>query len=106
MKKSPWIHVLIGIACLTIPLLGIGWWIYVAQTNPGEHADLVQQFLSPFPGFLQNAQLLTWIQLAFCGAAFFFAYTGLDAKGASKYVSIVLLGLSGLLGFWLLFSLM
>ena len=106
LNRTAWTYVLLATATLLIPLAGIGWWIYVAETTPGAHADLVRRFLNPFPGILQSAVLITWIELAFCGASALFAYKGLDGRGLSKIVSLFLIGFSGLVGFWLLFSLM
>jgi hypothetical protein len=106
MKKSPWTYFLIGISCLVVPLLGIAWWIYVAETNPGGQMDMVDQFLSPFPVFLQSAKLITWIELGFCAGASWAFFKGLDHGRTLKWVSFLALCFTGLIGFWLLFSLM
>lgn len=104
--QSPWKRFFTGVAFLAIPVALIAWWIYVAETTMGGQAARVERFLNIFPTFLQNAQLVTWIQLAFTGTAFIIFFRGLNQKTFYKVLNIVMLGLSGLIGLWLLFTLM
>ncbi|NGP75470.1 hypothetical protein G3570_02415 [Balneolaceae bacterium YR4-1] len=106
ITQSPWKRFFTGVACLAIPVALIAWWIYVAETTMGGQAARVERFLNIFPSFLQNAQLVTWIQLAFTGAAFMLFFSGLVQKTFHKALSIAMLGFSGLIGLWLLFTLM
>lgn len=105
MNKSPWRHFIRGTITLVLPLSGVAWWIYVASTNPGTFEDMQAQFMTPFPAFL-GARAITLIELAMCGLAALMFFKGLDEKGVVKMLNLIMLGLSGLLGAWLLFSLM
>ena len=87
-------------------LWSIGWWVRVTAITEGGHADMVEAYLAAFPGFLQHAVLLTFCLLALCVTAMYLFYRGLDGIGIGKFYSVVMLGFSGLAGFWLLFSLM
>jgi len=106
MKRSPWMRLGLGLLLLAPPLLGIAWWIYVAQTNPGDHAAKVAQYLSPFPELLQDARFLTWIRVGFSGLALWTFYQGLEEKGGLRVLNLFFFDITGLAGFWLLFSLM
>lgn len=96
----------LGLVSLAIPVAVIVWWIYVAETTMGSQAMRVERFLDPFPPFLSDAQLVTWIQLAFTGVAFLIFSKGLKMKTIPKALNMALLCLSGLIGLWLLFTLM
>ncbi len=91
---------------MAFPVLGITWWIYIGQTNPGTHEVMVDQFLAPLPVFLRNARLVTIVQLVFSGAAVVWFIKGLDQGGSKKYVSLLLLCCAALIGLWLVFTLM
>ena len=106
MSHSPWRHCRLGLMCLAVPVIGIAWWIYVTQTHNGDHASLVEHFLSPFPEFLRSSLLITLVELAFSGAAFLMFIVGLGERGFPKYLNLAMLCFSGLIGSLLLFSLM
>ena len=103
-KAPRWRFFLIGLALLAVPLLAIGWWIYVTQTNPGEFQDMVAQYNSVFPNILAEGRRTTWIQLLFCGGACLAFFKGLDQRGAAMIANLIMLAFSGLIGFWLLLS--
>jgi len=106
MNQSPWYHIRLGLLSLLASVSGIVWWIYVAESTTGGHEERVARFLAPFPDFMSSAIIVTLVQLAFCGLASLLFFKGLDQKGVFKLLSLAGLCFSGLVGFWLLFSLM
>lgn len=104
--QRPWREFLLGWSALLIPLAGIAWWIIVTQTTPGEHADMVARFRAPFPDFMHVRGFITWIQIAFAGLAAILFFRGMDHRGVAMWANLAMLCFSGLIGFWLLFSLM
>lgn len=101
--QSPWRRFFIGVVCLAVPVAVIAWWIYVAETTMGSQAFKVKRFLDPFPSFLSDAYLVTWIQLAFTGAALLLFSRGLKQKPVPN---MAMLCLAGLIAMWLLFTMM
>ena len=106
MQQSPWHHFRLGLLSLCVSVSGIVWWIYVAESTPGGHEERVERFLAPFPDLISSALIVTLVQFAFCGLACLLFFKGLDQKGLFKLLNLAGLCLSGLIGFWLLFSLM
>ena len=102
--SSRWRFFKIGMALLAVPVVIIAWWIYVTQTNRGDFPEKVAQFNSVFPDFLAEGPRMTWIQLLFCGGACLAFFKGLDQRGFPMVASLIMLGFSGLIGFWLLMS--
>jgi hypothetical protein len=96
----------LGLMNLLIPLSGIGWWIYVTQTSTGDQQAMVSKFMKPFSGYVDSAESLTWGMVIFCIVAFWMFFKSLGADGAKKALSLTMLGFTGLIGFWLLFTLM
>lgn len=105
-RRSRWKEFILGWLALLVPIAGISWWIYVTQTTPGEHADMVARFRAPFPDFMSVRGPITWIQMAFAGLACLMFFKGMDHRGLAMVANLVMLCVAGLLGFWLLFSLM
>ena len=105
-RLSPWTLFFLGVTSLAVVVTTIAWWIYVAETTNGSHAMRVERFLEPFPTFLHNALLITLIQLAFSGVSFIIFYESLKLHSIPKALNITMLWVSGLISFWLLFTLM
>lgn len=103
---SPWKLFFAGVVCLAVPVAIIIWWIYVFETTMGSQAAKVERFLIILPSFLQNAQLVTWIQLAFTGAAFLTFSQVMKQKTVPVVLNMAMLCVSGLIGIWLLFTMM
>jgi len=105
-SRSHWKEFILGWLALLVPIAGLSWWIYVTQTTPGEHADMVARFRAPFPEFLSVRGPITWIQMAFAGLACVMFFKGMDHRGLALIANLVMLCFAGLICFWLLFSLM
>lgn len=106
MKYPFRLYFLLGIFNLLIPISGISWWIYITQTNSGDQIAKVNQFMSPFPAFIEGTGTVTGIMIIFCSVAFWMFFKGLESKGYQRVLSLIMLSFTGLIGFWLLFTLM
>lgn len=106
MKLSAKFSLILGLVSLLVPLSGIAWWIYITQTNPGDHYAMQEQFSRPFPQFMSDPRTWTWIMIAFCANAFWMFFRGLDEKGWMRGFSLFMIGFTSLIGLWLLFTLM
>jgi len=95
-----------GIVMLAVPIATIAWWIFIAESTAGDHAAKVAAYLEVFPAFLRDTTLLTFLQLGFAALSGLFFFNGIDGNTAMGRVSLILFCLSGLIGFWLLFTLM
>lgn len=106
INRTAWKHFFLGKLCLVFPIVTVAWWIYVSTTHDGTHAEILEAYQDVYPSFMRHPRPMTWIRIGFCGMAAWFAFRGLDGRGIVKVFNLILLGFSGLLGFWLLFSLM
>ena len=104
--QSSSIRFLIGLLFVTIPVSSIVWWIYITQTSSDEQVEMVAQFMEPIPDFISSAKTLTWIEIGFTAAASWLFIKNLEEKGIKRTINLAMLGFTGLIGLWLLFSLM
>ena len=95
---------IIASVLLTVIMVDMIWW-FRATDSDNSFEVIKQNYLSVFPGFLQNPLLLTGIAIVFLViSGIFFVQT---RKGNRlKIVSTVGFCLSFTLAFWQLFSLM
>lgn len=95
---------IIATLLLAIFIVDMIWW-FRATDNNGSFEVIKQNYLSVFPGFLQNPLLLTGIAILFLViSGIFFVQTRKGNK--LKTMSTVGFCLSFTLAFWQLFSLM
>lgn len=94
----------IGVLLVTVSILNKVWWIYVS-TLYTKFEDCKAAYLSLFPGYLQNAFLLTVIEIFLLAIA---AIIFLESKKAAylKKLSRILMIISLTLCWWSVFSLM
>lgn len=94
----------IGILLLTVGVLNKVWWIYVSILYT-KFEDCKAAYLSLFPGYLQNAFLLTVIEIFLLAIA---AVIFLKCKKAAyqKKLSQILMIISLTICWWSVFSLM
>ncbi|MEO8886834.1 MAG: hypothetical protein ABI367_12270 [Mucilaginibacter sp.] len=108
MKKEL-IFSLIGYACVFIVCLVMGLWIFLATS--GEKLpfnELKQNYLRYFPALLANALLITVIDIVLLGISilFFNLANNRIISSGWKLTNKLLIGLSCVLLFWQVFSLM
>lgn len=84
-----------------LPAFEIGRWIYVAE-NAQTLGEAKSRYFAPYPEALKNNTVSTWMFLV-CLAAAMVIFLRFWKKG--MFFRILAL-LSGLLAFWMLFSLM
>jgi hypothetical protein len=95
---------IIATLLLAIFIVNMIWWFRVSGSN-NSFEIAKDNYLSAFPGFLQNTLLLTGIAIAFLViSGIFFVQT--RKQNRLKTVSTVGFCLSFTLAFWQLFSLM
>lgn len=98
---------ILGIILLIPPILLTVRWITIFNKVTTNQADRVAEFLAIFPVVLQDARLLTWIEVIFCVGAILAGFVGiLRLRGGLRFVSVMVLVVGGLMTLWLLFTLM
>lgn len=106
MKKSTATLLFIAAFILLIfPVANMALWIAVASDESKPFETAKAEYLSYFPDFLQNAQLLTVINIALLAAASAFFYKTIIFP-KYRLTAIILAAFSALLLMWNAFSLM
>jgi hypothetical protein len=95
---------MIAAALLTAVMANIGWWFYVT-TQHETFYEMLTAYLDVFPDWLQNARIITVIDIFFLGVSGFIFMEAAKANYL-KILSIVLVGLSALLLLWQVWTLM
>ena len=106
--KSRILFTLLGVALLLLVMYDMVLWIRVYIQEQKNFTEAVKEYVAIFPGFIHNALQITIINLIAAGLSiFFFIMAKKDSKmGLYKKSIYVLVTISGVLGFWNLFSLM
>ena len=102
-KRRDWIVFCTGTLLFLLALSNILLWIYVATRGVQKFEVHKSQYLSFFPAVLQNAFLLTVINIVLLGIAFVIF---IRSTKIIKYVSYILAIFAGILLMWNVFSLM
>lgn len=108
MKKEL-IFSLVGYACLLIVCLTMGLWIYLStRTEPFVFDEVKREYLSYFPTPLANAFVITVADIILLVISMFFLNMANNRaiSPAWKLINRLLIGLSCVLLFWQVFSLM
>ena len=97
----------LGLFLFGLVLTNVTLWIFVATRHSLSFADAKETYLSYFPAFLQNATLLTLLNVAFCAASLYLLIRiGESLSRFYNLIRIPVIILNTVLIAWNVFSLM
>ncbi|MEZ0486957.1 hypothetical protein [Fibrella aquatica] len=97
----------LGLLLSMIVLLNLGLWIYVATREGVSFVEAKATYLSCFPSFLQNALLLTLLNIVLCVVSLFLLIRiGESLSRLANMVRIPTIIINTILIAWNIFSMM
>ena len=97
----------IGLLLCALVLLNVGLWIYTATSGDITFEQARQTYLGYFPGFLQNATLLTLLDVGLCTLSLFLLIRpGELVDRLTSALRVPAIGANTVLIAWNVFSLM
>jgi hypothetical protein len=96
---------IVGLVCISIPILTQGLWIYVAHSGTNQ-VESVASFHSYFPDFLHGRYAINYLNIAFCILAIVISTINLKSSGKISKANMIILIFSILLLLLNLFQMM
>jgi hypothetical protein len=105
MKVWPIILILLGVCVLSLVVIDLYWWIDISSDYSKSFDQVKAEYNSKFPGFLRGGYRIAVFNIFLLVISSLCFLKNLKS-GDLKILSLALLSICGLLGAWMLFSLM
>jgi len=95
-----------GLLLSMMVLLNLGLWVYIATREGVSFMEAKQTYLSCFPAFLQNATLLTGLNIALCAISLYLLISIGESLGRFSGLVRIPVIINTILIAWNMFTLM